>query len=39
VTSGVAAMVPAPVNDAILRARNAETLRRLALLAEKPESG
>jgi hypothetical protein len=39
VISGVAAMVPAPVNDAILRARNAETLRRLALLAEKPESG
>lgn len=39
VTSGVAAMLPSSVNDAILRARNAETLRRLALLAEKPESG
>jgi uncharacterized protein YndB with AHSA1/START domain len=37
-TSGVVALVPAPATDVILRARNAETLRRLALLAEKPES-
>jgi hypothetical protein len=36
-TSGVAALMPTPVTDVILRARNAETLRRLALLAEKPE--
>jgi hypothetical protein len=36
-TGGVAALVPSPLTDVILRARNAETLRRLALLAEKPD--
>jgi hypothetical protein len=34
-TSGPVALVPTGVTDPILHARNAETLRRLALLAEK----
>jgi hypothetical protein len=34
-TSGSATLVPTGVTDPLLHARNAETLRRLALLAEK----
>ncbi len=36
VTSGPARLVPAAVRAAAIRARNVETLRRLALLAEAP---
>jgi hypothetical protein len=36
-TGGVVGLMPTQVTDVILRARNEETLRRLALLAEKPE--
>ena len=36
VVSGPASLVPAPLRAAAIGARNAETLRRLALLAEAP---
>ena len=36
VVSGPASLVPAPLRAAAIGARNGETLRRLALLAEAP---
>lgn len=36
-TSGLRALVPAPVRDALIRTRNTETLRRLAYLAERSD--
>jgi uncharacterized protein YndB with AHSA1/START domain len=37
-TSGVRALVPRPLRSAMIRARNVETLRRLAMLAERATS-
>jgi hypothetical protein len=36
-TSGIRALVPAPLRDALIRTRNGETLCRLALLAERSD--
>jgi short-subunit dehydrogenase len=36
-TSGIRSVVPSPVRDVLIRARNTEALRRLAMLAERSE--